>query len=222
MGANMRQLKHGLLILALGFPLSTFASPQFSDSSLPSPKGDCAGVTPSYGLVRQTVSIDAPGPQVEGYIYGDNFEGGDLLMNWADLFGTDFPSRPSSATDVSIEVGKFIALEFTTGAPGDPIYAGVEFGTLEVSQASANNGQLALSISTCPGDFTNPSVRCRFNGGQGVFAWMLTPGDPFACTVAHNATYYLNLAHVDANTGASSCTNPEGAPARCSQHISAH
>lgn len=219
----MRQLKHGLLILALGFPLSTLAAPQFSDSGLPSPKGDCAGVTPSFGLVRQTVSIDAPGPQVEGYVYGDHFEGGDLLMNWADLFGTDFPSRPSSTADVSIEVGKFIALEFTTGAPGDPIYAGVEFGTLEVAQVAANNGQLALSISTCPGDLTHQvplTAQCRFNGGQGLLAWALTPGDPFACNVAHNVTYYLNLAHVDVNTGASSCTNPAGAPSRCTAHIS--
>jgi hypothetical protein len=211
MGANMRQLKHGLLILALGFPLSTFASPQFSDSSLPSPKGDCAGVTPSYGLVRQTVSIDAPGPQVEGYVYGDDFEDGQFLLQWADLFGADFPSRPGSSALFNIAIGKFVALQFTTSPSGDPIYGGVEYGTLEIAQPGVNTGPVAISISTCPGDFTDQvpiSARCHFNGGQGVFPWILAVPDPFACTLNPSTTYYLNFAHVDP-VGTNACSTPE-------------
>jgi hypothetical protein len=225
MGANMRHFKRAFLMLALGLPLGTLAAGDFSGGSLRSPAGDCAGIAPSFGLVRQTLSVGAAGPMVEGYVYGDDFEGGALLMTWADLFGTDFPSRPSSSTQVAIEVGKFIALQFTAGPSGDPIYAGVELGTLQVAQSAANSGQLALSISTCPGDFTNQASAgglCRFNGGQGIFPWLLTATDPVACTFAENTTYFLNLAFVDV-VGSNSCTAPApSGPPRCETQIAAH
>lgn len=207
----MRQLKHGLLILALSFPLSTFASPQFFDSGLPSPKGVCAGA--SFGLVRQTISLDPPGPFVDGYIYADAFEDGPPLTQWADLFGSQFPSRQGDGVVLTIESGKFVALSFETGVRGDPIYAGSDFGIIRVFAAAASTGNLTMAFSECPGDFLNPvqaNSFCRITTGQGAFSWQLAGTEPFVCQLAENTTYYFNVAHVAAN-GLGSCVNmPDG------------
>ncbi len=203
----MHQFNCGLVMLALGLPLSTFAATGFSGSGQPVPKADCAGVTPSYGLIRQTIPLGPPGPLVDGYVYADAFENAPSLTEWADLFGSQFPSREGGGGSLSIESGKFVALAFETGARGDPIYGGSDFGTIRVF-ATVLHADLTVAFSECPGDFLNPaqgSSMCRVSTGQGAFSWQLAGAEPFTCQLAENTTYYFNLAHVDSITGQNMC-----------------
>jgi hypothetical protein len=200
----MRQFNRGLLMLALGLPLSTFAATGFSGSGQPVPKADCSGVTPSYGLVRQTIPL---GPLVDGYVYAHAFEDAPSLTEWADLFGSPFPSREGGDARLSIESGKFVALAFETGARGDPVYGGSDSGIIRAF-ATVLHADLTIAISECPGDFLNPaqgSSMCRVSMGQGAFSWQLAGAEPFTCQLAENTTYYLNLAHVDSITGQNMC-----------------
>jgi hypothetical protein len=202
------------LMLALGVPLTGFAAdPTLSREQVPSLGENCANNPPSFGLVRQTISLDPPGPFVDGYVYADAFEGGAPLTQWADLFGTQFPTRSGNA-QVTIEHGKFVALAFETGALGDPIYGGMDYGMIRVFAAAAYTGNLAMAFSECPGDFLNPvqaNSFCRLQTGQGAFSWQLAGTEPFICQLAENTTYYFNLAYVDMSTGQPNCAGmPDG------------
>ncbi len=201
------------LILALSVPLAGFAADStLSREKVPSSGENCANTPPSFGLIRQTISLDPPAPVVDGYVFGDTFEDGPSLTQWADAFGSPFPSRSGNA-ELTIEYGKFVALSFVTGARGDPIYTGSDFGVIRTFGAAAYTGNLTMAFTECPGDFLNPvqaSSFCRLTTGQGAFSWWLAGTEPFTCQLAENTTYYFNLAYVDPSTGLSNCAG--GAP----------
>jgi hypothetical protein len=193
----MRQFNRGLVMLALGLPLGTVSATGT----------DCSAVTPSFGLVRQTTSLDPPGPFVDGYVFGGDFEDGPPLTQWADLFGSPFPTRSGNA-QARIQTGKFVALALETSTLGDPIYAGMDYGVIRTFAAAAYTGNLAMAFSECPGDFLNPvegSSFCRLQTGQGAFSWWLAGTSPFTCQLAENTTYYFNMAYVDLSTGLPNC-----------------
>lgn len=172
---------------------------------------DCSGFTPSFGLVRQTVSIEVPRPLVDGYIFADSFGTERPLLRWADIFGSDFPARNSDYSTTRIASGKFVALAFTTGTRGDPIYGGSDLGSIEMASSQGGNGIATLSFSACPGDFsTQPAPNpCWVSFGAGQFVWKLGGVEPFACVLAENITYYLNVAFVDMPGGQNTCTSPK-------------
>ncbi len=194
-----------LLVIALSGALATVLGGQAVAGT------DCSGFTPSFGLVRQAVSIEVPGPLVDGYLFADSFGSERPLLNWADIFGSDFPARNSGYSTTPIAIGKFVALAFTTGMRGDPIYGGSDLGSIEISAAQGSHGQKMLSFSACPGDFTSqsaPNTLCRTTTGAGQFFWKLGGVEPFACVLAENATYYLNIANFDPLSGQYTCTSP--------------
>jgi hypothetical protein len=202
-------------MLALSFPLAGIAADRTLSREGPAPP--CDDNPPSFDLVRQTASLPPPGPLVAGYVYADDFEGASPLVLWSNVFGSDFPSRPSSNAQITIEAGKFVALEFNTMGSGDPIYAGSLFGQLQVFPSIVST-QLALSISNCPGSFVHVRPGCVVSVGQGSFPWMLDGILPGACTLIEYTGYYLNLAHVDRNTGLNTCSESD---ARCEVDIEA-
>lgn len=179
---------------------------------------------PSFGLIRQTVAAGSPGPLAEGYVFGDEFEGGRRLTQWADMFGAVFPSRQGNSGDVAIRAGQFVALAFDIGTRSEPRYQGLDTGVLAMGVATSYSGTVLLSFSACPGDFSEPAAgsnRCRFMGGQGNFPWkLLTPGMIVeTCNLSENATYYLNIAFVDPTTGATSCIAPSGETSACNVRL---
>jgi hypothetical protein len=202
-------------MLALSLPLAGFAAnPTLSREGVSAP---CDDNPPSFGLVRQTTSLPSPGPAVDGYVYANGFEGDLPLVSWFNVFGSDFPSRPSSNAQITIETGKFVALEFNTMGSGDPIYAGSGFGQLQVF-ASIVSTEVALAISNCPGSFVSVIPGCVVSMGQGQFPWVLAGTVSGTCSLNEHTRYYLNLAHVDRNTGLNTCSEPD---ARCEVNIEA-
>ncbi len=203
------------LMLALSLPLAGIAANRTLSREGPAPP--CDDNPPSFGLVRQITSLPPPGPLGDDYVYADDFESNLPLVSWSNVFGSDFPSRPSSNAQITIEAGKFVALEFNTMGSGDPIYAGSVFGELQVFPSIVST-QVALAISNCPGSFVHVRPGCVVSVGQGSFPWMLDGILPGACTLTEYTRYYLNLAHVDRNTGLNTCSEPD---ARCKVDIEA-
>ena len=115
---------------------------------------------------------------------------------WEDLFNAPFPDGGTNFW--KSERDKYISLEFTTtGVPTGTI------GSLDLRnpQGAGNFGLTLLTISQCPGDFTNqsdPNCKDLVNNGDIRFAVGLNPG--FTCELEPNTTYYLNALHTtDAN-----------------------
>jgi hypothetical protein len=171
----------------------------------------CWGVSPDFGLIRQITMVNTD------FLQGNSeHPNGPLPVRQFNVIAGPWPARTQNGT-IAILPNRFVALEFNTGTVSQATYGGTvnnpnRFGTIETAQASANNGQVLLAISKCPGSFqflpqSNPL--CRFSGGQGVWPWGVGVFDPFACRLEENTTYYLNAAYVDFNSQQSSCTNPE-------------
>lgn len=174
--------------------------------------GCAQGMGPSFGLTRQTSMTNT------GFLQGNSeWPNGSTQVTQFSFLAGPWPARTQNGT-IAIQPNKFVALEFNTGTVTQATYGGTvsnpnRFGTIETSQAAANNGQILMAVSTCPGDFiniaNNNNTRCRFSGGQGLWPWVVGMSDPFACRLEENTTYYLNLAYIDFVSQQSSCTNPE-------------
>lgn len=173
--------------------------------------GCAQGMGPSFGLTRQTSMTNT------GFLQGNSeWPNGSVQVQQFSFIAGPWPARTQNGT-IAIQPNKFVALEFNTGTVTQATYGGTvsnpnRFGTIETSQAAANNGQILMAVSTCPGDFEhlpNNNTLCRFSGGQGQWPWVVGMTDPFACRLEQNTVYYLNLAFVDFNSQMSSCTNPE-------------
>jgi hypothetical protein len=174
--------------------------------------GSCPqGMGPSFGYTRQTTMTNT------GFLQGNTeHNNGSMPVTQFSVIAGPWPARTQNGT-IAIQPMKFVALEFNTGTVNQATYGGTvsnpnRFGTIETSQAAANNGQVLLAYSECPGDFEHlplNNTRCRFSGGQGLWPWVVGMTDPFACRLEENKTYYLNAAYIDFNSLQSSCTNPE-------------
>lgn len=174
----------------------------------------CWGVAPDFGLIRQLTMVNTD------FLQGNSeHPNGSLPVRQFNVIAGPWPARTQNGT-IAILPNRFVALEFNTGTVNLATYGPTigapgtvnRYGTIETAQASANNGQVLLAISECPGSFQFPPENnplCRFSGGQGVWPWVVGEANPLACRLQENTTYYLNAAFIDFNSQQSSCTNPE-------------
>jgi len=177
------------------------------------PADPCLGVTPSFGLTRQTSMRYSASHQ-------GNFDFAPAvwpsspnipLTNFSpfmtNMSPTPFPARTGNAT-IAVQRGKFVALAFNTGTVNMETYglSGVlnRFGSFTVIPPSANGALVLMAISRCPGDFTGlvepiggfSNRYCRVNTGGGVMPFKVGEPENLACNLRENTQYYLNFAHV--------------------------
>ncbi len=156
------------------------------------------GRVPPAGLIRDTQILDGSSA---------------TTTTWFQLFGQEFPD--GNGRDMAIQNGRYAQLDFDT----DGLTTGVSGRvTFDVLQTFVPSGEKIITLSQCPGDFTDLNdANCKKFVGQGAIRWGINSGGGFDCVLSPNTTYYLNILYTAnddppyddwACTGAS---NPTGA-----------
>lgn len=132
------------------------------------------GRVPPAGLIRDTQILDGSATTTE---------------TWSQLFGQNFPQ--GNGRDMSIQNGRYAQLDFTT----DGLSTGVSGRlTFDVLQTFVPSGQKIVTLSQCPGDFTDLNdTNCKRFVGQGSLRWAINSGGGFDCVLSPNTAYYLNI-----------------------------
>ena len=136
------------------------------------------GRVPPAGLDQDTAIID-----------GSN----TTTRTWLQLFGQEFPD--GNGRDTAIQRDRYASLEFDT--------TGISSGTsgrltFDVLQTFVPSGQKIVTLSQCPGDFTDLNdANCKRFVGQGSVRWAVNSGGGFDCILEPNTTYYLNILYTD-------------------------
>ena len=116
-----------------------------------------------------------------------------ITETWPQLFGQPFPQ--GNGRDMAIQNGRYAQLEFNT----DGLSTGVSGRlTFDILQTFVPSGQKIISLSQCPGDFTDLNdSNCKKFVGQGSLRWAINSGGGFDCILSPNTTYYLNILYTD-------------------------
>ena len=142
-------------------------------------------------------SIDPPDPvgmcpeDFDASLSGDDYE-------WADVFSTIWPRPTYSQKTLTIRRGGYLSIAFDTGS--NEGWRGSYKSITSISTA----GRRLLSISACPGDFSeylpeNDVTDCtedQYNGG--AVAWTTeAAGRSGFCKLETDSTYFLNMTFVE-------------------------
>lgn len=98
---------------------------------------------------------------------------------------------------IPIEVGKYIAMEFSTNG-----FTTGQYGKFSWEQPTSNGSSLSISISPCPGDFQYVTdAKCKGTLGYGALTWYVTTGSApsTTCKLLPNKTYYISAAFVQSS-----------------------
>ncbi|NKI35082.1 hypothetical protein HFP89_07875 [Wenzhouxiangella sp. XN79A] len=136
------------------------------------------GRVPPAGLTQDTAIIDGSST---------------VTQTWLQLFGQDFPQ--GNGRDTAIQRDRYASLQFDTDGLATGVSGRVTF---DVLQTFVPSGQKIVTLSQCPGDFTDLNDNnCKRFLGQGSVRWAINSGGGFDCVLQPNTTYYLNILYTD-------------------------
>ena len=119
---------------------------------------------------------------------------------WEEFWRVPFPGPMYDNQDVNIGKYGYFAVEFNTGDAAGTGFLGTVANTI-------SSGIRLGAVSECPGDF-NVAPECDYSWGTGGGIVWSTIGEPDACALEPNKTYYFNVTFTDgSNSTASSCTS---------------
>lgn len=136
------------------------------------------GRLPPPGLTHDTTALS------------DVFNGTspNTTLLWEHVFNRPFPD--GGTVFLKTQRDQYISLEFTTVAG--------EGGTIQIvnPQGTANFGLTLLTLSECPGDFTDAvGANCKKLFLSSTMDYVVGTGGSWDCELKPDTTYYLNMLH---------------------------
>jgi len=115
---------------------------------------------------------------------------------WSDVWGLDFPAGQTRR--IFLPEDNYASLEFDSGTNGSS--GGISFVGLQAFGSGSGNGRPLVSISECPGDFSdalNDGNRCRQRQltTEGNFQWTRDSSSTTRCVIEPNTRYFLNITY---------------------------
>ncbi|MDT8321995.1 MAG: hypothetical protein RQ826_15865 [Xanthomonadales bacterium] len=144
----------------------------------------------------------------------------DQTVMWEQFFGFSFPKGDT----VGMEILKdhYATLAFQTSNRPVGTQGKIQFELPQFSQSRLFPGDKLITISQCPGDFTNQveDPECRLVINNGGFRWGIgtEPTVDFRCTLRQNTTYYMNILYTPDATASPlkwGCTGAESLDDHC-------
>jgi hypothetical protein len=122
----------------------------------------------------------------------------DPQATWQAYMGLAWPGPNGIIRFRQLAAGRVLSLSFRAGEPGQPVA-----GVLEAAAINGPPGRsVAISLSTCPGDFRRHVLGvgqiCAAAGDAPMLHWGISTqtGAQF-CPLAPNQVYWFNIAFVD-------------------------
>ncbi len=121
-------------------------------------------------------------------------------INWATLWGTEFPGPIYRNSDMGIPRNGYKAIKFNTGNA-------VDNGSIASVGNTKSDGKRFGALSTCPGVF-DVAPECDHKWGTGGAIRWATNGS-VGCQLEPNTDYYINMTFTNGtDPDSSTCTTP--------------
>mgnify|MGYP005848623939 CR=1 FL=1 len=144
----------------------------------------------------------------------------DQTVAWDEFWFNQFPR--GETTSFEIRPDHYGTLAFSTGTTPIGATGQITFETPQFSQGTLSPGDKLVTISQCPGDFTDrmEDPECRKVIANSDMRWKIGSSieADFRCTLRQNTTYFLNILYTaDANVTPLQwgCTGGETLDSRC-------
>lgn len=130
-----------------------------------------------------------------------------VANNFEGAFGSKWPGISNSKPEMFVGRNKYVAIGFNTGDRCTGSGCTRTNGFIEWESSVIGDGGKIVSISRCPGDFSQSLGNCR-KFGSGPLRWGYNIAS--VCDLDPNAQYYLNMIHgLDTNPSTTTCNGVE-------------